>query len=359
MNDAPAPRPPIRSPIRIAIVDDSASVRAVVRRFFSWTEDIEVVGEAVDGRAAVELVLEKEPDVVLMDLMMPGLDGYGATEEIMATRPTPIIVLSSRANRNQMRIAFECMRRGAVEVMAKPEDTESWKQLAESLPELVRTVAARPAAGAPEEPPPPPVEREPAPRRLRWVAVGASTGGPTALRELIEVLPVPFPMTLLIVQHITAGFEAGLADWLNKAFVPDIRLAKDGEMPRPGTIRLAPRDAHLVLDPGGILRLDRATPPRGGHRPSVDELFSSVARSAPGNAAGVLLTGMGTDGADGLAELHQTGALTFAQDQASSVVFGMPRAAIERGVVDLVMSPAEIGRALGRIALEPVSKGRS
>lgn len=358
MSEPASRRPPIRPTIRIVIVDDSPSVRAVVRRFFSWTEDIEVVGEAADGAAAVELVIAQEPDVVLMDLIMPGLDGYGATEQIMATRPTPIIVLSSRANRNQMRIAFECMRRGAVEVMPKPEDTESWKQLADSLPELVRTVAARPGRNAVEVPPAP-VEIEPAPRRLRWVAVGASTGGPTALRELIEALPVPFPMSILIVQHITAGFEAGLADWLNKEFPPDIRLAKDGEMPRPGTIRLAPRDAHLVLDPGGILRLDRATPARGGHRPSVDELFSSVAKSAPGNAAGVLLTGMGTDGADGLAELHQSGALTFAQDQASSVVFGMPRAAIERGVADLVMSPAEIGRTLGRIALEAVARPRS
>ncbi|MDX1997289.1 MAG: chemotaxis-specific protein-glutamate methyltransferase CheB [Thermoanaerobaculia bacterium] len=347
MSDSPLRRPPIR----VAIVDDSASVRAVVRRFFSWTEDVEVVGEAADGQAAVDLVLAEQPDVVLMDLIMPGLDGYGATERIMAVRPTPIIVLSSRANRDQMRIAFECMRRGAVEVVAKPEDTERWKQLADSLPDLVRTVAARPLGGS-LPPAQHPREPEPAPRRLRWVAIGASTGGPTALRELIEALPVPFPMTLLIVQHITAGFEAGLADWLNKAFVPDIRLAKDGEMPRPGTVRLAPRDAHLHLEPGGVLRLDRRTPARGGHRPAVDELFSSVARNAPSNAAGVLLTGMGTDGAEGLAELHQAGGLTLAQDEASSVVFGMPRAAIERGVVDLVLSPAEIGRALGRIAVE-------
>ena len=131
-----------RSPLRVLVVDDSPSVRAVLRRFFSWTDDIVVVGEAGDGAAAVRQVLDLSPDVVLMDLVMPGMDGYAATEKIMEVRPTPIIVLSAKANWDQIRTAFEAMRRGAVEVLAKPEDTGKWRQLADTLPEMVRTVAA-------------------------------------------------------------------------------------------------------------------------------------------------------------------------------------------------------------------------
>ncbi len=338
MSDSPGP-------LRVLIVDDSPSVRAVLRRFFSWTEDIVVVGEAADGAAAVEQVVALEPDVVLMDLMMPGMDGYAATERIMEIRPTPIVVLSSRANRNQMRIAFEAMRRGAVEVLGKPEDTGRWRALAETLPEMVRTAAAARA-----RPPRPavrrPAELETAPRSLRWVGIGASTGGPAALREFLEGMPERFAMTLLIVQHITTGFEAGLADWLNREFVPDVRLAADGEQAEPGTVRLAPGDAHLCLDPGGVLRIDRRTPPHGGHRPSVDVLFSSLARCSPATTAGVLLTGMGSDGVEGLYELKQAGGLTLVQDQASCVVYGMPRVAVERGAADLELSPRQIARYL-------------
>lgn len=339
------------APVRVLLVDDSASVRAVVRRYFSWTDDIVVVGEAADGEAAVEKVLDLSPDVVLMDLMMPGMDGYAATERIMEVRPTPIVVLSSSANRNQMRIAFEAMRRGAVEVLGKPEDTASWRQLADTLPEMVRTAAAaqtqaaRPAKRRARRPP----EVESVGRPLRWVGVGASTGGPAALRELLEATPERFPYTLLVVQHITAGFEAGLADWLNREFPFDVRLASDGEEPPPGVVRLAPGGAHLRLEPGGVLRLDHASGPRGGHLPAADVLLSSIAESHAGTSAGVVLTGMGSDGADGLAALRAAGGVTIAQDEATSVVYGMPRVAIERGAAEIELSPGQIGRYLAGV----------
>lgn len=333
------------SRLRVLVVDDSASVRAVLRRFFSWTDDIEVVGEATDGAAAVERVLELSPDVVLMDLVMPGMDGYAATERIMEVQPTPIVVLSSRVNRNQMRIAFEAMSRGAVEVLGKPEDTGRWQQLAETLPEMVRTAAAaraRPPAARARRP----AKVQPPPGGLRWVGIGASTGGPAALRELLEGLPEGFPMTFVVVQHIAAGFEAGLADWLHRELPFDVRLADDGEEPPPGTVRLAPGGAHLLLLPDGSLRLDRASPPRTGHRPSVDALFSSMARSFPESSAGVLLTGMGSDGVEGLAELRAAGGLTIAQEMVSCVVYGMPRVAVERGAVDVELTPGQMARYL-------------
>lgn len=335
--------------IRVVLVDDSPSVRAVLRRFFSRTPDLAVVGEAEDGARAVEAVLAAEPHVIVMDLQMPVMDGYDAIERIMAVRPTPVVVLSSRANRNQMQTAFEAMRRGALEVLPKPEDTASWQQLAESLPATVRAVAgawaqprprgARRAARVP---------RLPRARKLRYVAIGASTGGPAAIRELLEEIPAAAPVAFLIVQHISAGFELGFADWLNKEFPLDVRLAQDGERPGPGTVRLAPGGAHMLLEHDGILHLDAGTPARRGHRPSIDELFLSCAESCPEEVAGVLLTGMGADGVEGLAALRQAGGLTLAQDEASSVVYGMPRVALERGAADVALPPRDLARMLVR-----------
>lgn len=352
--------------IRVLLVDDSPSVRAVLRRFLSRTDDLVVVGDAEDGERAVAAVAELAPDVVVMDLQMPVMDGFMAIERIMATRPTPILVLSSRANRNQMQTAFEAMKRGAIEVLPKPEDTGSWQLLADSLPEVVRAAAAaaaavRPAARGVKKAAPPRTDEwatgaipRPAPvrrpdRPLRWVAIGASTGGPAALRELFDELPADLAVSILVVQHIAAGFEAGLADWLNKEFPHDVRLARDGEVPGAGAVRLAPAGSHLRLEANGKLGLDAETPARRGHKPSVDDLFHSVALAAPRESVGVLLTGMGSDGVEGLLALRAAGGVTVAQDEASSVVFGMPRVALERGAADLAMPPREIARWLARI----------
>jgi two-component system chemotaxis response regulator CheB len=336
---------------RILLVDDSASVRAVLRRFLARTEDMEVVGEAVDGAQAVTLVLERHPDVVLLDLLMPVMDGYTAIERIMALRPTPIVVLSSRANRNQMQTAFEAIRRGAVEVLPKPEDTASWEQLAESLPQVLRTMAEaqpRPSAPGPRRPLRDRALIE-ATSDVRWIVIGASTGGPSALRDFLEEIPVGSPVSLLVVQHIALGFEVGLAEWLNKELDLDVRLAVDGELPPLGSVRLAPGGAHLRVRPDGSLHLDPDSPPRCGHRPSIDELFLSCAQADGRRVAGVLLTGMGSDGVDGLLALRDAGAVTVVQDEASSVVFGMPRVALERGAATIAGAPRELARGLVRL----------
>jgi two-component system chemotaxis response regulator CheB len=342
--------------IRVVLVDDSASVRAVLRRFFAKTPDIQVVGEAEDGAQALRAVLDFQPQVVVMDLQMPVMDGYSAIEQIMAVRPTPIVVLSSRANRNQMQTAFEAMRRGALEVLPKPEDTPSWQQLADSLPGVVRAITEAQAQPRPKRSRAAEAEARLAqaqassqPQELRWVAIGASTGGPAALRELLEEVPADAPVGFAVVQHIASGFELGLADWLNKEFPFDVRLARDGEVLRKGMLRLAPGGAHLRLEAGGVLRLDTQSPARRGHRPSVDELFLSCAESCPREVAGVIMTGMGSDGADGLLALRKAGGLTLAQDEASSIIFGMPRVALERGAADIALPPRALAQALARV----------
>lgn len=354
--------------VRVLIVDDSSTVRAVLRRLLARTADIEVSGEAADGAAAVEATLRLLPDVVLMDIEMPGMDGFRATEQIMALHPTPILVITSRAAHGQVRTAFEAIRRGAVEVLPKPEDAAGWEQLATTLPDVIRAVAvAHPgiaalptsSAAAPARvigsgraaPPASPAGRArwPAPAApIRYVAVGASTGGPTAVRDLLDALPRELPAVVLLVQHIASGFEISFADWLVSELHRDVRVARDGERPAAGDVRIGPTGAHLLLAGDGRLRLDTTIPPRRGHRPSADELFLACARTFPAETAGVLLTGMGSDGAEGLAELRRAGGVTAAQDEATSVVWGMPRAAIESGAAQVALPPAEIGAALRR-----------
>jgi two-component system, chemotaxis family, protein-glutamate methylesterase/glutaminase len=337
-----------RRPVRVLVVDDSPTVRAVIRRVLNNAIGVTIAGEAADGEAAVAKVLAERPDVVLMDVEMPRLDGFAATERIMALRPTPIVVLTSRANRDHVRTAFEAMRRGAVELLAKPEDPQGWERLATLLPRALlaaATLARVPPARPPETDRATPSLREWV-RPLRFVAVGASTGGPAALRELLGGLPGRPPVAILIVQHIAAGFEEGLAEWLASELPLDIRIARDGEAAAPGVVRVAPADTHLHLAPEGRLAIVRDLPPRNGHRPSVDELFLSCAAVRPQESAGVLLTGMGSDGAEGLAALRAAGGLTIVQDERSAVVFGMPRAALELGASDVALPPAAIAKVL-------------
>ena len=357
-------------PLRVLLVDDSPSVRAVLKRFFSWTDDLVVVGEAEDGASAVEQVPRPRA--------RRGADGPGDARHGRLRRHRadhgaaadadhrPLLARQPQPDADRLRGHAAGRGRGAGQAGGH---RPAGAQLADTLPEMVRTVAAartRPEAGEPAAglyPPRRPRRkaREPrametVPRPLRWVGIGASTGGPAALRDLLDAMPEAFPQTLLVVQHITGGFEAGLADWLNREFPFDVRLAVDGEVPGPGKVRLAPAGAHLRLERGGALHLDTTRGPRGGHLPAVDELFSSMAQSHPESSAGVILTGMGADGVEGLAELKAAGGLTIAQDGPSCVVYGMPRVAVERGAADLELLPGEIGPYLCGL---PGSSGRS
>lgn len=357
-------------PVRVLVVDDSATVRAVLRRLFARSPDLEVAGEATNGADAVAAVLAIGPDVVLMDIDMPGMDGFAATERIMALRPTPIVILTSQTTSNGVATAFEAIRRGALEVLAKPTEPAGWDGVALTMPAILHAAAAtrlvRPDGVVAVLPPGRAKARAvgagartgdggPRPRTLRLVAIGASTGGPQAIHQLLANLPALLPVPILIVQHIAAGFEQGLSEWLAADLHRDVAVARDGEVPPAGSVRIAAPGAHLHLDPGFRIALDSATPPRGGHRPSVDELFASCARAHPRECAGVLLSGMGRDGAEGLLALHRAGGWTFAQDEATSVVFGMPKAAIELGGADLTMAPGDIAHALARCWAGPAA----
>jgi two-component system, chemotaxis family, protein-glutamate methylesterase/glutaminase len=343
------------APTTVLIVDDSPTVRAVLRRLIGRTDDLTVAGEAGDGEEAVALASSLRPDVVLMDIEMPRMDGYTATERIMAQCPTAILVLTSRADRDSLRTAFDAVRHGALEVIPKPTDAAGWERLATTLPTTVRGLArahlVRPGGNGvgPHRRAPELAANVRSP--LRYLAIGASTGGPGALRDLLNALSADVLLAVLVVQHIAAGFEQGLAEWLAADLRRDVRLAREGETPPPGGVRLAPGGVHLVLGGNGRIHLDAEAPPRGGHRPSADELFLSCARHCPREAAGVLLSGMGSDGAEGLAALRAAGGLTMVQDEATSVVFGMPGAALARGATRLALPPREIGLALRRHCL--------
>jgi two-component system chemotaxis response regulator CheB len=284
-----------------------------------------------------------------MDVMMPVMDGIEAVAEIMANTPTPILMLSANTDPTDSRSAFSAIRLGALDVMAKPVGvtTAAFAALADQLIARVRSLSRirvmhhfRPTRRPVAE-----VAAIPAGQR-RILAIAASTGGPKAVLQLLKELPDTLGAAVLIVQHIADGFAAGFADWLDREVPLPVALAREGEVPPPGRVLVAPNGAHLTVNGGGRIVL-RQSPPLHNCRPAADALFLSLAEAGRGaNTVGVVLTGMGTDGAAGLKALHVQGAFTVAQDQASCAVFGMPKAAIDRGAVDQVLPLAEIAGAV-------------
>jgi two-component system chemotaxis response regulator CheB len=330
-------------PIRILVVDDSQTVRAVLRRMLTVDGDVTVDGEAADGLEAVELAARLDPDVVVMDLDLPGLDGLAASRLILEHRSTPILVVTSaRGAQARVAEAFQATAHRIVGVFCKPEVPDEWHRLGHDLLETIRGLSRRPFRPETEG------TEVRAPRStIQVIAVGASTGGPAALRDLLTSFRAPPRASLVVVQHIAPGFETGLAEWLTRESGLDVAVANDDEELRPGRVRIAPSGAHLAVEHLRHIRLDRAARPLRGHRPSATVLFDSLAEEGEAAAvAAILLTGMGDDGVEGMLRLRSRGALTVAQSRASCAVFGMPKAALESGAAEFELSPVAIARLL-------------
>jgi two-component system chemotaxis response regulator CheB len=342
--------------IRVLVVEDSATMRHHLRESLAADPQLMVVGEAVDGAQAVQLCGRLRPDVVTMDMMLPTMSGLAATEHIMADFPTPILVVSS-ADRQELFSTYNALAAGAVDVMEKPRGDASDAGWGARLCAAVRMVSRIRVITHPRarlgRPVPMPVAAAPAPapEALRVVALGASTGGPGALTEVLRALPPDFRTPVLCVQHIAASepFAEAFSDWLAGQSGRRVGYAADGMILHglTGRVVLAPPDRHIEVR-DGRLRLSDA-PPRHSCRPSVDVLFESVADEYGPAAAGCLLTGMGRDGAEGLLRMRARGAVTFAQDEASSIVYGMPREAALIGAAGYVLPPVKIAARLAAL----------
>jgi two-component system chemotaxis response regulator CheB len=348
--------------IQVLVVDDSTTVRQRLIEVMGTDPELVVVGQAGDGKEAVELCLKLRPDVITMDMALPIMSGLDAIEQIMAHRPTPILIVSSSTNRGELFQTYQALAAGAVDVLEKPagdETDEVWETRFLSTLKLVARIRVithlrgrlglRAGADAILSPAAAP------PQSFSVATVGASTGGPAAIVEVLRVLPPDFPLPVLLVLHLGAPFGASFAEWLDGQVGVRVAFATDGEPIEgpPGRVLMAPPDQHLTVQ-GGHLHLGTG-PERHSCRPSVDVLFESIAREMGGATAACLLTGMGRDGAAGLLAIRRAGGFTIAQDEATSVVYGMPREAVLLGAADRVLPLHEIGPALAALASAPKS----
>ena len=339
--------------IRVLIVDDEPTIRLGIRNILEDDPELTVVGEAINGENAVELCRKLRPDIVTMDILIPGMSGYEAIHKIMDEAPCPIVVLTSIDSKSILEVSFKALAFGALTVLQKPkslypENTEI-KHLIEQVKIMagVKVVRRRLSLDLPSPATVNGKAKDAVPvrhvfpfqmrKKTRLIAIGASTGGPPTLQIILSGLQSNFSLPIVIVQHISHGFISGMADWLSKTTPFLCKVGENGEVVRPGTVYLAPDDAHMIVRDNGLLLLDYSDL-IGGYRPSVNALFESVAKNFKAEAIGILLTGMGQDGARGLKVMRQAGAYTIAQDEASSIVFGMPGTAVKMDAVDEVLS---------------------
>lgn len=364
-------------PIRVVVVDDSPAASDLLVSILERADGIEVVGVGRNGRDAVRLTKRLRPDVVTLDIIMPVMDGMEATMKIMSEVPTPIVVVTATMTKVDIIPTFNALSEGALSMVKKPGITDP-----EGQAEVVKTV--RLMAGVPtvrvwdknkskrlDRPVEPPsgltaekdaseltalvreVFEDRSPYSIKVAGIASSTGGPGTLVEIFKELPGDFRIPILVVQHVTDGFSAGLADWLDGETELSVGLASHGKKILPGTVLIAPDDYHSRVTKHGTIELSKGHPHKG-FRPSGNHLLSSLAKTYGSQAMGIILTGMGDDGATGLSELHEAGGLTIAQDEQSCVVFGMPREAIFLDAVDHVLSPNQIAETLMQIIDQPL-----
>ena len=346
--------------VRVLVVDDSRTSRALLRAILDADPDIEVVGEAADGLAALGLVARLQPSLVVMDVRMRGMDGFETTERIMSSHPTPIVVVTAGHDARDVEMGLRALRAGALTILPKPggPGTPSATTEALHLRSLVRALAdvrvvRRRARLSPVGDRPQPPQWLPASAgcgqrqggtRIAAIGVAVSTGGPVALHRFLSGLRGSLTVPVLVVQHIADGFVMGLASWLAAGTGLDVRVAVDGERLLPGVVYLAPDDRHLEVARNGLRVVDAA--PVRGFRPSGTVLLTSLAQTYGAAASAVVLTGMGSDGLEGARAVAEAGGLVLAQDEDSSAVFGMPKAVIDAGVAHCVGSAQDLAAAL-------------
>ena len=347
--------------VRVLVVEDSLVVRILLTHIIARDPRLELAGAVESGEAALAAIETVRPDVISMDIRLPGIDGLETTRRIMASRPTPIVVIADSVEDSSLKISMNALRAGALSVVEKPVATtnDGYEAVAGQICTQLRIMAAVPvirrrpigaewsarkAAPAPELP----LLSEPgaAPSVL---AVAASTGGPPALAKVIGGLAADFPLPVLLVQHMGAAFMDGFASWLDGVVPLAVGVARDGQTMQPGHVYVAPGDRHLELGASGMLRVSDAAPV-GGQRPAATVLFRSVARQAGAQGIGVLLTGMGEDGAQGLLDMRKAGAATVAEHESSAVVYGMPAAAVRLNAAARVLPVDQVAPHLVRLA---------
>lgn len=341
--------------IKVLIVEDSPSVRELLVYVLSSDPDIQVIDTAGNGEEAIEAVKRNKPDIITMDVHMPKMDGFETTRLIMETNPIPIIIVTGSASMMEMETSFHAIEAGALTVIQKPhgighpDHDKNVRELIKTVKlmsevKVVRRWPQRPKKKAAEYRAPLQI---PAPE-IKVVAIGASTGGPPIIQKILSELPKDFPAPILIVQHMAVGFIQGFTEWLSQTSSLPVHVAVNGSRILPGHAYIAPEGNQMKVDANGRLACDENNP-ENGLRPSVSYLFRSVAHVFGKNAAGVLLTGMGKDGADELKLMRDKGALTIAQDEESSVVFGMPGEAVKLNAARYVLPPDKIVEILAGI----------
>jgi two-component system chemotaxis response regulator CheB len=317
--------------IRVLIVEDSQTIAFLLTAIIQNTPDLQVIGWAKTGQEAIDMTKSLNPDLVTMDIRMPGMDGLTAIQHIMATNPKPIVVISSNVD-DEMQISFKAIDHGALAVLEKPcglNDPE-FESIRVAIVDTIRAMAEVKLVRRrffPQKITQPVI---PPPNHYEVVVIGCSTGGPQALKQILSQLPKSFPLPIAVVQHISSGFIEGLTHWLSDYTPLRVKTAIVNEPLLAGTVYLAPDNCHCMVNKtlGGYEVYLSRTDAINGFRPSVTALFNSAATMCPGRSIGVILSGMGNDGAVGMQAMFEQQCLTIAQDQASSIVFGMPAAAI-------------------------------
>lgn len=341
-----------KPPIRVLIAEDSPTARTLLLALFKRSKEFDVIGEAHNGAEAIEKAIALSPDLIIMDVHMPIVDGLDATKEIMREAPAPILMVSASANVSDVALGLSATQAGALMLLEKPSSPSSpeFEDDATQFLSMAKAMAAVKVVrrwSKPSRTTTPAVSRVrvKADASVKLIAIGTSTGGPAALHRILIDLPRDFDVPIVAVQHMARGFIDGLVKWLGGSIAMKVTTPTPGEALLPGTVYVAPDDRHLGVSAEGRAVL-ASTAPLGGFRPSVDYLFDSCARAYGSSLVAVILTGMGQDGVEGLATVKERGGRVLAQDERSSVVFGMAQQAINRGYVDEILPLDAIGARL-------------